>query len=191
MSSLDQAVATQLQNIQTKTGKSLAELSDLIRQSGLSKHGEIRTLLMAELGLGHGDANAVVHYALQSDGQRAAEAAGLSEAEVLDGIYAGGKAGLRPIHERLMAVIVGFGPFEIAPKKGYVSLRRKKQFAMIGPGAKGRVELGMNVKGLAPHERLIEMPAGGMCNYTVRLTDPAEVDEDLIAWVKQAYESAG
>lgn len=191
MSSLDQAVASQLQNIQNKTGKSLAELSDLIRQSGLSKHSEIRTMLMAELGLGHGDANAVVHYALQSDGQRAAEAAGLSEAEVLDGIYAGGKAGLRPIHERLMAVIVGFGPFESAPKKGYVSLRRKKQFAMIGPGAKGRVELGMNVKGLAPHERLIEMPAGGMCNYTVRLTDPAEVDEELMAWVKQAYESAG
>lgn len=191
MSSLDQAVAAQLQNIQTKTGKSLAELSELIRQSGLSKHSEIRAMLMNEVGLGYGDANALVHYALQSDGQRAAEAAGLSEAAVLDGIYAGGKAELRPIHDRLMEAIVGFGPFEIAPKKGYVSLRRKKQFAMIGPGAKMRVDLGMNVKDLASHERLVEMPAGGMCNYTVRLSDPAEVDEELIAWVKQAYDSAG
>ncbi len=191
MSSLDQAVATQLSNIETKTGKSLAELTALVRQSGLSKHSEIRAMLINDLGLGYGDANTLVHYALQSDGERAAEAAGLGEDEVLDGIYAGGKAALRPFHDRLMEAIAAFGPFDIAPKKGYVSLRRKKQFAMIGPGAKTRVDLGMNVKGLAPHPRLIEMPAGGMCNYSVRLTDPGEVDDEVIGWVRQAYESAG
>lgn len=191
MSSLDQAVVTQLNNIQAKTGKSLDELTALIRQSGSSKHSEIRAMLMNELGLGYGDANALVHYALQSDGQRAADTAGLSTDEVLDGIYSGSKAGLRPIHERLMEAIVTFGPFEIAPKKGYVSLRRKKQFAMIGPGAKARVDLGMNVKSLVPDDRLIEMPAGGMCNYTVRLANADEVDDELIGWIKQAYESAG
>lgn len=191
MSSLDQAVATQLSNIETKTGKSLAELTTLVRQSGLSKHGEIRTMLINDLGLGYGDANTLVHYALQSDGQRAAEAAGLGESDVLDGIYTGEKAALRPIHDRLMEAIVAFGAFDIAPKKGYVSLRRKRQFAMIGPGAKTRVDLGMNIKGLAPHPRLIEMPAGGMCNYTVRLTDPGEVNDEVIDWLRQAYENAG
>jgi hypothetical protein len=36
-----------------------------------------------------------------------------------------------------------------------------------------------------------EMPKGSMCNYTIRLADAAEVDEELVAWMKQAYDSAG
>jgi len=56
------------------------------------------------------------------------------------------KALLRPIHEKLMAAIEKFGNFEVAPKKGYVSLRRKKQFAMIGPGSTTRVDVGLNMK---------------------------------------------
>ncbi len=45
MSTLDQAIQTQLDNIQKKTGKSLAELSEMVKNSGLKKHGEIRTML--------------------------------------------------------------------------------------------------------------------------------------------------
>lgn len=191
MSSLDKAVETQIRNIQTKTGKSLDELTTLIKQSGLSKHGEIRDMLIRELGLGHGDANTLVHVALQSDGQRAAEAQGLSLDEVVSEIYAGGKAPLRPIHDQLMTAINQFGTFEVLPKKGYVSLRRKKQFAMITPATKTRVEVGLNMKGLEATERLQAMSAGGMCNYKVNVTEVGQVDEELIAWVKQAYDSAG
>lgn len=191
MSSLDKAVETQLNNIQAKTGKSLAELTALVQASGLDKHGEIREMLQRELGLGYGDANTLVHYTMQSDGERAAAAKGASVDDVVAEIYTGGKAGLRPIHDQLMAEITTFGPFEIVPKKGYVSLRRKKQFAMIGPGTKTRVDVGMNVKGLAPADRLVVQPAGSMCNYTVRVTDAQEVDAELVGWLKQAYDSAG
>ena len=47
-----------------------------------------------------------------------------------------------------MKAINGFGPFETAPKKGYVSLRGKKQFAMIGPATNTRVDVGLNMKGV-------------------------------------------
>lgn len=191
MSSLDQAAATQLSNIQAKTGKTLAELSALVRASGLTRHSEIRAMLMRDLGLGHGDANTLVHYVLQSAGASAPQAAGASEAEVIDALYTGPKAALRPIHDQLMAAMQSFGPFEIAPKKGYISLRRKKQFAMLGPATKTQVEVGLNVKGLETAGRLTEVPAGGMCNYKVRLSDLAEVDEQLIDWLRQAYDSAG
>lgn len=130
MSSLDKAVQTQIDNIQKKTGKSLDELSAIVKKSGLTKHGEIREMLMDKLGLGYGDANALVHAIIESDGTRAAD--GKSEDAVLDEIYSGAKAGFRPIHEKLMKEINKFGEFEIAPKKGYVSLRRKKQFTMFG-----------------------------------------------------------
>jgi len=189
MSSLDKAWQTQIENIQKKTGKSLDELAAIIRKSGLTKHGEIRDMLKEKLGLGHGDANALVHAVLQSDGQRAAE--GKSTDAVLDEIYTGAKAGMRPIHEALMKQIVKFGEFEIVPKKGYVSLRRKKQFAMIGPKTNTRFEVGINAKDFRKNARLLEQPKGSMCNYIVNVTDAQEVDPQLIAWIKSAYEEAG
>jgi hypothetical protein len=90
-----------------------------------------------------------------------------------------------------MAEITKLGPFEIAPKKGYLSLRRKKQFATIGPATNTRVEVGLNMKGVPATDRLEEMPAQSMCQYKVRVTGVADVDAELIAWVRQAYESAG
>lgn len=190
MSSVDKAYQTQLNNIQTKTGKTMEELTALIIQSGLTKHGEIREMLMRELGLGHGDANSLVHFALKSDGERAAEAKGATTDDVLNEIYNGPKAHMRPIHDALMAEINQLGEFEVAPKKGYVSLRRKRQFAMLGPASNTRFELGLNMKGVTPTERLTEAPAGGMCNYKVKVSAPSEVDPELIAWIKRAYDSA-
>jgi hypothetical protein len=189
MSSLDKAVQTQIDNIQKKTGKSLAELSAIVQKSGLTKHGEIRDMLKEKLGLGHGDANTLVHVVLKSDGTRAAE--GKSEDTVLDEIYSGAKVGFRPIHEKLMKEIGKFGEFEVVPKRGYVSLRRKKQFAMIGPKTNTRFEVGLNAKDFKKNVRLSEQPKGSMCNYIVSLTDAKEVDSELIAWIKSAYEGAG
>ncbi|MBX3083965.1 MAG: DUF4287 domain-containing protein [Anaerolineae bacterium] len=191
MSSIEKATQTQLKNIQTKTGKSLEELSEIARQSGLTKHSELRDMFKQTLGLGHGDANALVHHVLQSDGVRAAQSVNATTEDVVDGIYVGAKATLRPIHDKLMAVINGFGSFEIAPKKGYLSLRRKKQFTMIGPTTNSRVEVGLNMKGVEPTARLVAMPAGSMCQYTVKVTDADQVDDELITWLKLAYDSAG
>ena len=190
---VDKAFETQLKNIQTRTGKSLDELFGLIRQSGLQKHGEIRDMLKSSLGMGHGDANTLTHTDLKAAEGAAfpPDAGATATGEVRDEIYSGGKAGLRPIHDQLMAAINGFGPFETAPKKGYVSLRRKKQFAMIGPATKTRVEVGLNMKGVEGTPRLLAQPPGGMCQYKVNVTDPAEVDPELIAWIRQAYEGAG
>ena len=191
MSSLDQARDTQIKNIQAKTGKTLDQLRAHIKKSGLAKHGEIRSMLMKDFGLGYGDANGLVHFALQTDGQSAAAAKGATTGDVVDEIYAGPKAGLRPIHDKLMGAIQKFGEVEVAPKKGYVSLRRKKQFAMIGPGTKGRLEVGLNMKGVAGSERLVAQAPGGMCQHKVFLTDAKEVDKELLGWLKQAYTDAG
>jgi hypothetical protein len=186
---VDKALATQLENIQKKTGKSLGQLDTILKKSGLSKHGELRDLFKRDLGLGHGDANTLVHALLKSHGS--AVAAGKSGDDVLDEIYAGPKAALRPIHDKLMDAINGFGEFEIAPKKGYVSLRRKKQFAMLGPATNTRFELGINMKELPADPRLTVVPPPGMCQYKVKLTDAAEVDAKIIGWVKMAFENAG
>jgi hypothetical protein len=188
---MDKAIATQLANIEKRTGKTLDELAAIVKSSGLTKHGEIRDMLKKDLGMGHGDANTLVHVVLASDGASAAEASGSSIEDVLAGIYTGPKAHLRPVHERFMQAIAAFGPFEVAPKKGYVSLRRKKQFAMIGPKTNSRFEVGINAKDFKRNTRLLEQPQGSMCNYIVNLTDPKQVDTELVAWLKAAYEGAG
>jgi hypothetical protein len=189
MSSIDQAVQTHLNNIQKKTGKSLQEMAVIVKKSGISKHAELRAMLMRNQGLSYGDANAVVHAVLHSDGKRLAE--NKSMEQVLDGIFSGAKSGMRPVHEALMAQISKLGEFEIEPKKGYLSLRRKKQFIMIGPVTSKRLDIGLNIKDLPPAKRLIEQPSGSMCNYIVRLTDPSQVDAEMLAWIKFAYEDAG
>jgi len=191
MGTLDQARATQLKNIEAETGKSLAELRSVIERSGLSKHGEIRTMLMSKLGLGYGDANSLVHFALSSDGQTAAKESGASTEDVVSQIYSGKSAPLRPAHDAVMAAVNAFGPFETVPKKGYVSLRRKKQFAMVGPGTKSRLEVGLNMKDVKVTSRLAAMPPGGMCQYKVYLADAKEVDRELIAWIRRAYDGSG
>jgi hypothetical protein len=179
------ATATQLRNIEAKTGKSLAELRAVVAHSGLAKHGEVRAMLIERFGLGYGDANALAHAA------KAAAPATATADDPLDAIYAGNKAALRPLHDHLMARIAGFGAFEVAPKKAYVSLRRKKQFAMLGPATQTQLELGLNAKGLPADARLKAMPPGGMCQYTVRLSTPAEVDARLLAWLRTAFDAAG
>ena len=178
------ALATQLRNIESKTGKTLAQFRASIAQSGLAKHSEVRAMLIERFGLGYGDANTLAHAAQ-------AEPVAAAASDSLDAIYAGNKAALRGVHEAVMAKIAAFGEFEIAPKKTYVSLRRKKQFAMLGPATAAQIELGLNAKNLAPDARLRAMPPGGMCQYAVRLSSPAEIDARLLAWVRAAFDAAG
>jgi hypothetical protein len=191
MNVVDKALETQLKNIQAKTGQTLDQLGEILRKSGFTKHGELRDFAKRELGLGHGDANTLVHTVLKAGGAGAAASSGAPTGDVLAEIYNGPKAELRPIHDAFMAAIGTFGEFEIAPKKGYVSLRRKKQFAMIGPGTKTRVDIGINMKGVNGTGRLVEQPPGGMCQYKVAVTDVKEIDKELLGWVRQAFDAAG
>lgn len=179
------ATANQLRNIEAKTGKTFSQLCRLIADSGLTKVGEQRAMLMQSLGLGYGDANTLAIRAKEA----AAPAAPTDDP--LDAIYTGNKAALRALHECLSAEIDKLGACEKVPKKAYVSLRRKKQFAMLGPATKDALELGINARQLPPSARLKAIPPGGMCQYTVRLSAPSDIDAELMGWVRSAYEAAG
>jgi hypothetical protein len=190
MTNVEKALATQLANMETRTGKSLAELSAIVQGSGLTKHGEVVKMLKATLGMGHGDATTLVHHVRSGGPPTTIPSDSTADGAVLDGLYVGPKAALRPIHDAILAGLQGFGPFEAAPKKTYVSYRRSRQFCMVGPATNSRVEVGLNMKGVAGTDRLEALPAGQMCQYKVRLTDPAQVDAELLGWIRQAYEAA-
>lgn len=188
------ATITQLKNIQARTGQTIAQLHTAVLASGAAKHGERRSWLMEHFKLGYGDANAVALFIgkpvpdLNGGGPPAAPLA--IQGDPLDAIYTGAKAPLRPLHEAVMQAVRALGDFEEAPKKTYISLRRKKQFLMVSPATKDSIEIGLNAKDLPAHPRLKVQPPASMCQATTRIGSPAEIDADLKAWLKRAYDAA-
>ncbi len=88
-----------------------------------------------------------------------------------------------------MALAQGFGDdIELAPKQAYVSLRRSKQFATVGPASGGRLEIGLDLKGVEPAGRL--EASTGMCTHRVRLSSPDELDDEARGWLREAYDRA-
>jgi len=84
--------------------------------------------------LGYGDANSLAHVTRNIDEFSSANEINADDA-VLE-IYAGKSEPLRLVHDAVMTEIEQIGDFEIAAKKKYLSLRRRKQFATVGPGRK-------------------------------------------------------
>jgi len=169
-------------NLERSSGRGMQAWLDVIDGSGFTKHAEQVEHLKTEHALGHGYANLVVHLAKR----RTTGEAGTGD--LVDAQYRG-KEHLRPIFDAIVAAVTSFGTdVEIAPKKAGVSLRRSKQFALVEPTTKTRVDVGLNLKGTEPGGRL--EAAGGMCTHRVRITAPTEVDGELIAWLRDAWERA-
>ncbi|HEV8069739.1 MAG TPA: DUF5655 domain-containing protein [Planctomycetaceae bacterium] len=179
--------AAMIAGMAAKTGKSLEEWLVIVRASKLSKHKEIVTLLKEKHGLTHGFANMIALQALQSDSHTAGDTGALVDAQ-----YAGAKAALRPLYDQLLAKIQGFGKdVEVSPKKAYVSLRRNKQFAILQPSTATRLDVGINLKGTKPTERLEASGSfNAMVSHRVRLSKPAEINKELLGWLKRAYEAS-
>jgi hypothetical protein len=179
--------ASMIAGLPEKTGKSLEEWLKIVRASKLDKHKPIVELLKKTHGLTHGFANMIALQALGSDSQTAGD----TDALVNDQ-YSGAKAGLRPIYEALLAAVRKFGPdVEVSPKKAYVSLRRKKQFAIVQPSTATRVDLGINLKQAEPGGRLEAAGSfNAMVSHRVRLSEPGDVDAELLAWLKKAYDAS-
>ena len=186
MSSVDEATQTQIRNIEAQTGKSLAELMQSGLATGLTKHKELQAFFTNEYGLTFGNANALAIFTRD----RMKGAAG-EEENFVDAQYTG-KEALRPIYDALIAAIAGFGDdVEIAPKRTYVSLRRKKQFGLVQPSTATRVDVGINLKGVEPDGRLERSGSfNAMCTHRVRLGSAGDVNDELIAWLRQAYDAA-
>lgn len=183
----EEMTATMIANLKEKTGKTLEQWVKIARETKLAKHGEIVNFLKSQHEVGHGYANLIAQTALQPAGEAPA-----SDDALLDGQYAGAKAALRPIYEAILAFVRKFGgDVEVAPKKAYVSLRRSKQFALVQPSTATRVDVGINLKGVAPTGRLEASGSfNAMVTHRVKIAGPAEVDKELQSWLKAAYDAA-
>ena len=179
--------ANMIAGLREKTGKSLEEWLTILSARPASKHKELMTILKTEYGLTHGFANMIALQALQSDSHTLEDTDALVDAQ-----YTGAKAAMRPIYDAVLTAVRSFADdVEISPKKAYVSLRRNKQFAILQPSTATRLDVGINLINVEPTDRLEASGSfNAMLSHRVRLASPAEVDEQLINWLKQAYEAS-
>jgi hypothetical protein len=181
------ATDSMIQNLEAKTGRSMADWTALARASGKAKHGEIVAFLKTEHGIGHGYANLVAQQALSSADGPAPAGDDLVAAQ-----YAGAKSALRPIYDALVAEVAKFGgDVEVSPKKTYVSLRRNKQFGLIQPSTADRVDVGINLKGVPADGRLEASGSfNSMVSHRVRVRAADDVDAELVGWLQKAYDAS-
>ncbi len=182
--SVDAATRKMVDNLPAKTGKALDEWLELLSGQSFEKHGEIVGWLKSEHGVTHGFANLIAH--------RYRDASSGETADPVAAQYAGDKRALKPIYDRIVAVVSKFGDdVEISPKKTCVSLRRSKQFALVQPSTKTRVDLGIKLPDEPPAGRLEASGSfNAMVSHRVRLTSESDVDADVERWLEQAYEQA-
>jgi hypothetical protein len=179
---MDKALQTMIDNMPEKTGKSLSEWKKVLKKKSFSKHSEAVNFLKKEHNVTHGFANTIV--ALSKEENK-------SSTDLVKNQYVG-KENLLPIYERLLAVVKEFGKdVAITPKKTSVSIIRKKQFALIKPATKTRIDLGLKFKDKPTTDRLENSgPFGTMCTHRVKLSETNQVDSELKKWLKEAYENA-
>ena len=169
---------TMPETLEQTTGRSLDSWMETVRGLGHDRHGQILTALKRDHGLSHGYANML---ALLATGYGTA-----AEDELIAGLFAGPKAALRPIYDRVLEIAQGFGDdVEVLPKKTMVTFKRGKQFVCFTPSSAKRAEVGIALRGDAPTERL--RASNGMTSHAVWIASPEELDDEVIGWMREAY----
>lgn len=183
---VDKGTRTMIENLHKNTGKTLENWIEIVNKENLPKHGEIIKYLKEKHGLTHGFANLI---ALKSRGTDAGSAN--NQDDLIKKQYLG-KEHFKPIYDKLISEILAFGKdIEIAPKNNYVSLRRKKQFAILIPATKTRFEIGVNLKGIEPKGRLETEKPNAMCSHKINIADIKDIDKEVFEWIKASYDNAG
>lgn len=179
---MDKALQTMIDNMPEKTGKSLEAWKSILKTKSFAKHSEAVNFLKKDHGVTHGFANTIVTLSKEENH---------TPKDLVDNQYKG-KEELIPIYQKLLTVVKDFGKdVTVTPKKTSVSVIRKKQFALIKPATKTRIDLGLKIKDKPTTDRLEHSgPFGTMCTHRVQLTDVNEIDDELKTWLNEAYEKA-
>jgi predicted transport protein len=174
-------------NLPKKTGRTFEEWVGLAKKSGPKDRKKLVEWLESEHHLGRVTA-----------GFLAAEAVGQSildtyadEGALLEGMYSGEKAALRPLYDRLAEAARKIAPdVELTVCKTYVGIRRGRQFAMIKPTTKTRVDLGLALPEIEAGGRLVKAGSIGNDRMTHRLeiTEAKDIDGEVKRWLKAAYD---
>jgi hypothetical protein len=179
-------VAAVKANMPAKTGKTFEEWLAIAKTGGFVKAKECYHWLKTEHDLPHLSAQIVADSATGGGRYEAYD----NPDALVEAMYSGDKAGLRPIYDELIKLARKLGKdVELTPCKTYVGLRRQRQFAVIKPTTKTRVDLGVTLVDAKPEGKLEAAGKVGSDRIThvIKLESIKSIDAEVKRWLKEAY----
>jgi hypothetical protein len=180
-----------LDTIQKQTGKTPDEFIAMAGERGFlqkgTKAGDVVAWLQQDFGLGRGHAMAL--YGLF---KTVAEPERKDTGSRIDKVFSESKEHWRPAYNALLEKLRQLGPdVAVQPTDTYVSfVRDGKKFAIVQPTAK-RLDIGIKLKDREPAGRF--EPAGSwnsMVTHRVKVSDAAEIDDEIHGWLEDAWTAA-
>jgi hypothetical protein len=176
-----------------KTGRSLAQWIELIKQEGPAAETDRRAWLKEQFGLGTNTAWWLAERAAGRGSEDDDPETYLKSAPgYVDALYSGGKAGLRPLHDQLVTLGRSLGDdVKLCPCKTIMPLYRNHVFAQIKPTTRTRIDFGLALKGQKVSGRLID--TGGEAKkdritHRFAITCAADIDGEIKRWLRIAYD---
>src|SRR5262245_24287132 len=181
-----------------KTGRTLDEWIALVQKEGPPQEKDRREWLKKEHGFGTNSAWWIAERAEPASERGIHEddpEAYLKAAEqYVEDMFAGAKAGLRPIYDKLLAIGLKLAKdVKACPCQTIVPLYRNHVFAQLKPTTRTRLDLGL---ALAKHTgklpaRLID--TGGLAKkdritHRIPIESLKAIDDEVNKWLKIAYE---
>jgi hypothetical protein len=186
-------VRTWIDTLKAKSGRSLEEWLRFVEAKGPKGEKARRDWLKEKQGLGTTSAWWIAARSVGADVDDADPEAYLEKAvEYVEAMYAGKKAGLRPIHDRLLELAKGLGPdVKACPCKTIVPIYRKNVIAEIKPTTLTRIDFGLALRDVATPARLID--TGGFAKKDritrrIELRSVDEIDATVEKWLRRAYD---
>jgi hypothetical protein len=182
-----------IQGLKAKTGRSLDEWLRLIRKSGPDSEKERRDWLKSAHALGTNTAWWLAERSV-GKGEEAGDPALYLKAAVryVDAMFAGRKAVLRPLYDRLLEDAFALGDdVRACPCQTIVPLYRQHVFAQIKPVTNTRLDLGLALGDMKTPPRLID--TGGFekkdrITRRIEIHAIPDIDPDVRRWLRAAYE---
>jgi hypothetical protein len=181
-------VAAVLGNLPKKTGKTLEQWIQIVNSSGLATRKERVEWLKKEHRLGHVTAQMVV---AEAEGQPMDKVYGDTDA-LYEAMFSGPKAGLRPLSDELLKLARKLGKdVKVSPRKTFVTLSRNRQFAVVKPATRTRIDLGLALGDAKATGRLEEVrgrDSDDRITHRIPVSSRAGIDAELKQWLKRAYD---
>jgi hypothetical protein len=176
-----------------KSGKSLDQWLTFIRKEGPPDEAARRDWLKKHHGLGTNSAWWLAERSVGKGTEDDDPDLYLQAAETyVEEMFAGGKAGLKPVYDELLRRGLGLAKdVKACPCKTIVPLYRNHVFAQIKPATRTRIDLGFALKDTPATGRLID--TGGFAKkdritHRIPIEKLADIDAEVMKWFRKAYD---